>query len=298
MKLELFKDAVLVSVIKRKFGVRRTIPTDLVDVHVGAQAFSGEKENLHLAKDIMDADEFAAVKAEFRRFDVFLAKRRVPGNFFRSGCFVIKKARVPEVYAEYQQRRAAVKAAVELFLERYPDIRAKAISGLKELADPADYPTPDELRDAIDLRIMVVELTEPDIDPEVKAAQAAEAEADWQDAIHEVRLALRTSMAEFVAHFAERLAPSEDGNRKIITEAKVTRFREFLEFFNDRDITDDAQLRELVNQAKGLLNGASTDAMRNDAAFRAELKQAFGAMSQSVGAMVQEEQARVFTFEA
>jgi len=297
MKLELFKDAVLISVVKRIPGNRRKVDLEDVELEVGGQAYNGEKSELHLGKDLLESVEIKDIRHEFNKFGLYLARRRVPGNFFRAGCYVVKKTRLPEIYAEYQARRAGVKLGVDAFCGAYDERRAQAKVRLGNLYREDEYPTEDKFRGAVDLKMLVVELAEPEgIDPAIKAQQAAEAEAEWKDAVNDVRLALRTAMQGFVAHFAERLRPGEDGAKKVITEKKVARFREFLEFFSDRDITDDAKLAELVGQAKGLLDHADVGLMRQDGMFRAQLNDAFGQMEQAVGALVEEQQSRMISF--
>jgi hypothetical protein len=66
----------------------------------------------------------------------------------------------------------------------------------------------------------------------------------------------------------ERLSGEQDGKPKKFKNSMMEKMCEFLESFGDRNLFQDDRLAELVEQARDVVNGLSTDELRQDANLR------------------------------
>ena len=64
----------------------------------------------------------------------------------------------------------------------------------------------------------------------------------------------------------DRLTPRSDGTRKKLVG--VDRLLEFLDTFTKKDVADDEQLRVLVEEVRGLLDGQDVSRLRKDQGLR------------------------------
>ena len=82
----------------------------------------------------------------------------------------------------------------------------------------------------------------------------------WLEASSEIQQVLRQSMADLVAHMAERLKDGSDGKPLKFKQSTVSNLVEFLSNFSFRNvILDDRQLQDLVGRARDLLQGVAAD---------------------------------------
>jgi len=114
------------------------------------------------------------------------------------------------------------------------------------------------------------------------------------EASSEIQQVLRAAMAEMVAHLRDRLTDQADGKPQRIRESTVQKLRNFLDTFDFRNVTDDEELKEQVERARQLLNGVSTDAIRNTADLRARVKNGMAEVAQRLETMVSDRVGRKF----
>jgi hypothetical protein len=81
-------------------------------------------------------------------------------------------------------------------------------------------------------------------------------------------LALREEFAGIVRHMVERLSGAEDGKPKKFKNSMMEKMGEFLESFSNRNLFNDDLVAELARQVKDVVNGLSTDELRQDANLR------------------------------
>lgn len=66
----------------------------------------------------------------------------------------------------------------------------------------------------------------------------------------------------------ERLSGEEDGKTKKFKNSIMEKMGEFLESFSDRNLFKDDKLAELVDQARDVVSGFSTEELRQDGNLR------------------------------
>jgi hypothetical protein len=126
----------------------------------------------------------------------------------------------------------------------------------------------------------------------------AQAERDWQAATDEIRTLLRESMRGLVSHMIDQLTPTPDGKRKRFYESTVGKFKEFMEEFPFRNLANDSELHEAVEQAQSLLNGATAEALRKGPSwYRDQVRSGMGELKERLDSMLEEVPERAITLD-
>ena len=123
------------------------------------------------------------------------------------------------------------------------------------------------------------------------------AEAEWRSASDDVRQALRAGLAELVDHMVERLRGNGDGKPKVFRDSLVGNLSEFLELFDPRNITDDAQLAQLVGRCRSVLDGVDANALRASDAIRTKVREGMAQVQSVLDTMVIDRPARRIVLE-
>ena len=96
--------------------------------------------------------------------------------------------------------------------------------------------------------------------------EQAKATVQWNEMLEEIRDGLRLTFKELVDALVDKLSLRPDGTRKKLVG--VDRLLEFLDTFSKKDVADDEQLRELVEEVRGLLSGQDVSKLRKDQGLR------------------------------
>ena len=93
-------------------------------------------------------------------------------------------------------------------------------------------------------------------------------------------------MSKLVEHMAERLREGPDGRPLRFKQSTVSNLVEFLANFELRNVTDDAELQDLVAEARRLLEGVGAGELRTDGELRAKVQQGMGGIAAQLDAML------------
>lgn len=106
------------------------------------------------------------------------------------------------------------------------------------------------------------------------------------EASSEIQQVLRQSMADLVAHMADRLKDGADGKPLKFKQSTVSNLVEFLSNFSFRNVTDDRQLQDLVGRARDILQGVAADDLRTSGDMRARVQQGMAALAVDLDGML------------
>jgi hypothetical protein len=104
-------------------------------------------------------------------------------------------------------------------------------------------------------------------------------------------------MAKLVQHMAERLKVGANGKPVRFKETTVSNLVEFLANFEFRNVTDDAELQGLVNQARTLLQGVEADDLRSTSELRARVQAGMEGLASQLDTMLTKSGSRKFRFD-
>ena len=191
-----------------------------------------------------------------------------------------------EKLREFSEKRSVL---VEVFLAAYPRLCQEAAGRLRTLHNPADYPPADEVRSRFTFSWQYVSYGVPDQLREI-SARMFETERDkavqaMSEACAEVQQVMRASLLELVSHLRDRLADQADGKAQRLRESTLQKLRDFLGTFDLRNVVDDQDLKEQVDKARALLEGVSTDALRNMPLIRARVREGMAELATQMDAL-------------
>lgn len=264
----------------RGIGNRRKVDTSNITI-------DADKEWIGVSKKLIDAPQLKAISSldgEARRYAESLA---LPSTI-KKGVYLMPTSLVEQVdekLASYVTRR---KVLVNELIVGYAELISEAKTRLKNLFNQSDYPTPDFLKNAFQLNWRFVSVNPPDrtmASEKIFAKEMQKAEAEWAKTREMIQQALRANLAEMVDHLSQKLA-STDGKKKVFKENSIAKLTDFLGTFDARNITNDVQLKVLVDKAKLLLRDTDAETLRNDEDIRDYVAGGFESIKKALEPMI------------
>ncbi len=305
------RPVVCFSLTMGSIGSKRTVAKSKVAVKKDASE-SGtitedeavDKRLLHVGKEILDSPELKALVkrgGEIRR-EVY--RLSVPAQILKGGIYLIPVDLIPELETRLVQWRKDWESLLDAFVAAYPERVKLAETTLGSLFDPRDYPDVRKVRRAFTFQTDYLEIAVPQVlgtvNPKLFAEQRAKAERTWAKAAEEIRVGLLASFAGFVKHLSTKLGTEPDGKLRIFRDSTVNNLTEFLDMFDKRDVTNDAELRSLVAKARNIVKNndlsGDIDALRSDEGFRKVVKAEFDKIEKATEALI-ETRSRLITFD-
>lgn len=247
-------------------GTTRKVSTTQIDTG------SVDETLLRLSKVILDSKELERIRSLRGELGRRLETRALPCSMFKSGVKLVAIASIPDVQAIVEDYERQFNEAVEAFIDAYPRLKEEAKERLGPMYDESDYPSIDKLRQTFGFWFRYFSFNTPDalksISQELFSEEQKKAAEKWDEAADEIRDALREGFSGLVDHFVDVLTPDEDGKRKKLFESFTDKFGDFLDAFEGRNVTNDAELGTLVAKAKGVVQGVPLDRLRKDESVR------------------------------
>jgi hypothetical protein len=257
-----------------------------------------DKALIRVSKNLLDSPELQAIRTLDGDIRRYLYDTCLP---FDVGIHLLPLGLIEVVDARLREFKAQRDELVEVFLLAYPRLCHEAAARLRTLYNPADYPPVDEVRACFTLSWQYISYGVPEQLGEISARifetereKAAEAMSQACDEIQQV---MRASLLEMVNHLRDRLADQPDGKPQRLRESTVQKLRDFLATFDLRNVVDDHELREHVEKARALLDGVSTDELRNMPLVRASVREGMANIAAQMDVLVNDRVSRKFRFD-
>lgn len=281
-----FDRTVLLSLTVRLLGLMRKVDSDDVEVEA-------DKSMLRISKAILECDEYDAILAQSRVIKDYLTKKCVPGvRLVKGGIYPIPVTLVEDVDEKLNELIVQFGGKVAKFVEVYEARAETARARLGVLANAKDYPPVHVVRRAFAVTYEYITLGPPsslkDISGELWLRESAKIREKCSAAAEQVRDTMRGMFKDLVDHMVDRLTPSSDGTKKTFKGTLVPNFMEFLDSFGDRNVTNDGELAALVVQAKDMLDGKSTQSLRDQPDLRAAVREKMATIKASLDGIVKD----------
>jgi hypothetical protein len=288
---ELAKQTVFIKVHLGLLGNTRKVSPSQVEV-------DADKALIRVSKTLLDSPELQAVRALDGDVRHFLYDMCLPfdvGIHLLPLCLV---ETVEEKLHRFQDKRAEL---VESFLSAYPRLCHEAAGRLRTLYNPTDYPPIHDVRSRFTFTWQYVSYGVPEQLREISARffeeEREKAVVAMSEACTEIQQVMRASLLELVNHLRERLADQADGKPQRLRESTVQKLRDFLATFDLRNVVDDQELKEQVEKARALLEGVSTDALRNMPLIRSRVREGMAELATRMDVLVGDRVSRKFRFD-
>jgi len=92
------------------------------------------------------------------------------------------------------------------------------------------------------------------------------------------------------------MADQPDGKPQRVRESSLQKLRDFLGTFDLRNVVDDQEPKEQVEKARALLEGVSTDALRNMPLIRAHVREGMADLAAQMDVLAGDRVSRKFRF--
>lgn len=240
---------------------------------------------------LIDCPELDAVRQVGREFKRWLGLRQAPCSLLRGGMYLIPLSMVDKVDERYKQMERDRQEALRAFLGVYQQRKAEAAQKLGNLYREELYPTVKEIAARFTTSCRWLAFDAPaaleSINSDLWKENAKRLEVQMAEAASDMRDALRATMAKYVSWLAERLTgKADDGKRKGIAESKLEDMRTFLANFSALNLTNDAELAQLVDQAQAAMQGIDIKTIKGDDGAREAIRQQFESIQKATDSWV------------
>lgn len=285
----LMDKAVCLTVSIESIGNTRKLPTEAVRV-------DSQPERIKVSKRLLESktlNEIKELDGEMRRW---MYARCLPAPFFKAAVYCVPNGLVPmfvDKIKEYREQRGEL---VKKFALEYPQLVKEAQAALRSNFVAAEYPPEDSIADYFQVEYNILTLGTPEnlkgIKGDLFQQEQQKASIEWKRAGEEMVATLREGMAKIVNHMVDRLTPGEDGKPKKFQNTIVSNVREFLDFFDPKNINDDQELKLLVDKAKRLVDGVDPEQLRKEEGTRDAVLRGFEQIKEQLSTMVVDRPAR------
>ena len=261
----MFREAALLQLTATCWQLDKKLPQSLL-------ADVGNVEFLRGRKLLLPPEATANIKHVMGKARNYLRKVALP--FPITGCVLVPRKLIPEIQEHLKQLETHYQNHVEDFLYWYPQAIQDAKALLGELFDECDYPTPEAVRTRFRFQwryIVIGPSVSRVLPPSIYKDEVAKFQNLMEQARQEAIAALRGEFVELVANITDKVSGAEDGKPKRLRDAAVENLRDFLDSFADRNLFEDEQLAELVNQCKAIISGTDANAIRHSALVKENL---------------------------
>jgi hypothetical protein len=194
----------------------------------------------------------------------------------RAGMFVCPVALIEVVDRQLREYEEMLTVFVEELVTDWESIVQESVDALGSVGNRADYPSVKTMRQTFSLRHTFVTFDTPKelkaVSVDVFNAQRQQAQAAWDELRENGLTIIREQFEELVRQVVLACEPTADGKRRAFRETRkgsmLSRLNDFLSTFDMRNISDDVELRKLVEQSRQIVNGVDVKGLRTNEALR------------------------------
>jgi hypothetical protein len=194
---------------------------------------------------------------------------------------------LPKFKTEFHQHEKSYFALRDEFLNRYPTIVSNMAFKQGDMFDRTEYPTVDQIKDKFRIRLYVSEVPMSDYRCSIAEDLAEDLKITYQKQINDE--IVPQVMGEIASQFMEvmesishccgvdEIGTSSNGEVKTkkrkIYEGTIEKARALCETFREFNLTNDAQMAQMSESLKNVLNGVDAEDLRESDAVRESVKE-------------------------
>jgi hypothetical protein len=240
-------------------------------------------------KDLIEKSVLKPIRQQAQKASEVLHQRALPFNI--RGVYYIPTANIAKVMEDIERYHEQFWARVNDFCLEYEGHREEARLRLNGHFRESDYPSTDKIRSKFNWNLQMMQFSAPSRLQFVSKEMYQQAMDGFHEEIDQFRensvLLLREKFKGLVDHILERLTPEESGQRKIFRNSMVEGLRSFIQDFSSLNITNDTQLAEEINKVGLLIEGVSSQDLRDSELLPQRVTSMLGQVQASVDQMIQ-----------
>lgn len=281
-RVNITERTVMLSVEFHRIGNSRRLPSSQFEV-------DADKQMVRASKRLLASNELKVVSRFDGQVRDYIASRALP-SMIKGGFWLVPIELLEQLDAKLEEFALARQPLVETFVQAYPELMKDAEEKLRGVFNESDYLSEEDVRKQFAFSWRYVTFGVPEQLEAIKEAvykrEQEKAAEHWEQATEEVQNLLRAAMADLVEHMVERLAPGADGKPKVFKSSTVDNIVDFVKTFDARNVTGDAELKQLVDKARSLMAGVDAEAIRTNDDLRAKMMLGMASLKQSLDGMV------------
>lgn len=288
----MFREAALLQLTATCWQLDKKLPQSML-------ADVGNVDFLRGRKLLLAPDSTALIKQHIGKARNYLRKISLP--FPIKGCVLVPKKLIPEIQEHLKEIEWHYNSAVEDFLYWYPQTVKDAKESLGELFDECDYPTQEAVKNKFRFQwryITIGPSVSRVLPPSIYKEEVKKFQELMEQARSEAITALREEFVDLVSNIADKLQNHDDGRPRRLRDAAVENLKQFLDNFSSRNIFEDEQLSELVEQCRGIITNTNANAIRGNTQVRQELHQQMAKLLTGIDASLEDLPRRRLRFAA
>jgi len=279
-----------------KFGARKALTRE--QVATAAAPFGADAHYLAATKKIVDTHypAYLAVTKTVSQARIFW--RTMSVDFPIDGIRLIRKSLVQTFDQQMTKFRQDLNGHLNALEGNYAALRTEAQDRLGTLFNPADYPA--TIRQCFGIRWDYPSVDPPDylkeLNPELYKQEQAKVAARFEEAIRAAEDAFAAELQGLVSHLVDVLTPGADGAQKQLKKNAVENVTEFVTKFRSMQVTDNAELTRLVDEADRILGGVDPSELRKEQNMRQRIAADMQTLKGTLDQLVQDRPERAFDF--
>lgn len=282
------QNAVMLIFTTHSWGNRKKADTKKIET-------TAEKSFLSLSKRLIDSDKYKSILNFQSEVYNWINKNAVP-SFFLRGSYLFNISMVEEVEQYLKAQSAFLKEKVKPLLSEYEQKIAEAEQKLGDQFNFSDYPNLDVLKSSFSFSWKWTIFDIPEGLPEkIFQEEKLKAENMWRESAEQISLCLRQAFVELIKHANSMLEPNADGKTKGFKNSSFDNIDEFISTFKNRNIVDDKELENLVEQARKVLTNINDpQELKKDKEMKAIVSKNFNEITSKLDEMIAVKPSRKF----
>lgn len=286
-KSSIFEKAICLNVGRKWPSLSKTVKTKVLTT-------TADPGWIHAQKDLYNCSELKKIFSWDAKIDAYLDTRCLPFPLKR-GVYLLPVDLYEEVETALTNHLVGLEPLVDKFASVLADAVAHSKERLGDQFDPRDYPTVEQAKSSFRFYWQYLNFNVADqlrqVDKKIFEREQQKLEAEWVEASSAIQDMLRANMANLVTHMVERLTPEpvvqgQEPKKKIFRDSMLNNINDFLRVFDARNLSNDDELKLLVDKARAMTNGISPEIIRNNEGLRDALQKGFSQIKTNLDVMV------------
>jgi hypothetical protein len=211
-------------------------------------------------------------------------------SLFRPGVYVVPVDYVEDVDLGLKTTQAALADLKEELKSEWTSIIEDARERLGKHFDPSDYRSAEDAAAAYDLSYRYVPIAQtPEILKSIAADTYAEdverSRKETEKELAQFRDSLRVTLLGVVENMRQTLT-KPDGEKRVFGQRFFKRLDNFLETFDSKNLSNDGELKEVVEQLRKVSRGVNVSDLRSMKTQQAALGEHLSAIKKTMSEMV------------
>lgn len=248
-----------------RMGDKRGISSEEIEV-------DADKDLVKARKVIFKSPAFDKIKSLDSEIRRYVRAQCFP---FENGLHMVAAPMVDHLDGQLKGYHARRFDYINLFAEQWPYIRQEFPDKLRKLWNQKDYDVGD-IASNFSMSWNFIELKTPTDVDEISSKLLQEEQRKFksrmEEAYEEARMILRETCLALVTHLKTSLESDPYGAAKRISSSTVVKLQEFLSLFDLRNITDDRELRQIINDLRETIGTVSSESLKTRDALRHHIR--------------------------